>query len=73
MGETELPVYVIAGEWVDKEWKSLAGQTTMPLTREQLARVVAGPRRHPFDPMAAHQVIRDGKILIYPNMEAAGE
>jgi hypothetical protein len=69
---TDLPAYIIAEEWDDKEHRELASRLSQPFTREELHRIVLGPRRHPFGP-DAYQVMKNGQTWIYPNREVAGE
>jgi hypothetical protein len=66
----DLPAYIIAGEWKDAEWVILSRETQRALSAEELRRVVAGPRRHPYG-MEAYQVMVGGDTLVYPNREAA--
>jgi hypothetical protein len=66
----ELPPYIVVGEWKDEEWLALSRTVNRGLTREELARVIAGPRRHPYGP-EAYQVMMDGETVVYPSREAA--
>jgi hypothetical protein len=66
-----LPPFVVAGEWKDPEWQALAGKLTSALTGEELRRVIAGPRRHPYAGEAVYQTIQDGQVIVWPNAEAA--
>jgi hypothetical protein len=59
------------GDWQDEEWNTLSRSLTSALTAGELARVIAGPRRHPYGP-GAYQAIVDGEVVIYPSKEAAG-
>ena len=64
--------FVVMGQWVDREYVDLQqAVTTRPATREELARIMAGPRRHPYGPEAVERNV-DGMWVVYPNQEAAG-
>ena len=62
--------YVVVGEWIDAEWLALSKATTRPLTLAETRRLIDGPRRHPFGPEAV-QIMRDGQVVVYPNLEVA--
>ena len=70
---TDLPPYVIAGEWKDEDWIALSKEAARPLTADQLRRLVAGPRRHPYDMVTAHQVMVGGEAWIFPDRRKAEE
>jgi len=69
---SDLPSYVIAGEWKDAEWFALSADAARPKSQEELRRLVAGPRRHPYG-MAAYQVMIGGKCWIFPDKTKADE
>jgi hypothetical protein len=68
----DLPAYIIAGEWKDAEWVTLSRETQRALSAEELRRVVAGPRRHPYG-MEAYQVMVGGECWIFPDRQRAEE
>ena len=56
---------------MDPEWHRLAKQLTTALTGAELARVIAGPRRHPYAvDGAVYQTIEEGRVVIWPSVEA---
>jgi hypothetical protein len=67
---TDLPPYVVAGQWKDEAWLALSKDAARPKSAAELQQLVAGPRRHPFG-AEAYQVMRGGETLIYPSKEAA--
>lgn len=67
----EAPGFIVVGEWRDNEWLTLSCRIQPPPTLDELRRICAGPRGHPYGP-DAFQVIRDGQVLVFPNKEAAG-
>ena len=68
----ELPPYVVAGEWRDPEWIALSQDAARPKSREELQRLIAGPRRHPYG-AEAHQVMVGGEVWIFPDKRRADE
>lgn len=70
---TDASDFVIIGEWEDTEYLALQQEAVKrTLTREEMGRLIAGPRRHPFGP-EAWQTNIDGQWLVFPSKEAAGE
>ena len=71
MDEQELP-YVIAGEWVDKDWMQAAAQRNVEGPDKEKHDVIysIGPRLHPYGPKA-FTVVVDNQPRIYPTEEAS--
>lgn len=67
--EVERRDFVVVGEWYDEEYAALHQRaTTQALSREDLLRLVAGPRRHPFG-AGAEEVLVDGRWVVYREVE----
>lgn len=66
----DLPPFVVIGQWVDVEYRDLCSRTNSPATSEEIRRILAGPRQHPYG-VEAHALIRDSEVVVYPNAKAA--
>lgn len=69
MTDTVLPAFVVDGEYDDAEWRAVASGQVRP--EDRTAIILAGPRRHPFNPFTAYEIEADGRRLIFPTKEAA--
>lgn len=64
--------FIVIGEWVDQEYVSLQARSlTESLSRDDVRRLIAGPRRHPFDPTEACVINIDGQWVVFPSMNDA--
>ena len=67
------PGFVVIGEWRDGEYAELQQEALRrALSREELQRLISGPREHPYG-SGAHRVNIRGQWTIYPSKEARAE
>ena len=66
------PLYVVAGEWADKDWMQAAAARNVDGPDKEKYDVIysIGPRLHPWGQLA-HTVVVDNQPRIYPTKEAA--
>ena len=64
--------FVVIGDWIDDDYAALQQESTRrTLSREEMKRLVAGPRRHPYGE-DAYQTNIDGQWVVFPSKDAAG-
>lgn len=73
--KTDLPPYVVVGEWRDEEWytaarKIEANAILTPAERYLLMSHGNGPRNHPYGCEAWAREVPFGKVMIFPSEEA---
>jgi hypothetical protein len=64
---SDLPAFVVDGDWHDDAYARLAARSIVNLTGADFMKVLQGPRRHPYEAGQFTQKAVDGKLVYYLN------
>ena len=62
--------YVVEGEWLDREWMEGARKHKSVRSEAEGLMHAAGPRTHPWGPLAVRDEQKTGQVFVFPSQGA---